>query len=142
MQWNADPQAGFTRGTPWLKVNPNYPSINVEQALADDNSIFYHYQKLIQLRKNSPALIYGAYQLVDTGTAPIFAYTRALDNELRLVILNLGVEPAVFEMPDGLLGSSQGSGNGELLIGNYPIHPEEDPHRLNLRPYEARVYSA
>lgn len=142
MQWSADPQAGFTRGTPWLKVNPNYSSINVEQALADGNSIFYHYQKLIQLRKNSPALVYGAYHLIDTGKAPIFAYTRTLDNERRLVVLNLGPEPAVFEMPDGLLNSSQGSGGGELLIGNYPIHPEEDPRRLNLRLYEARVYSA
>ena len=54
VQWDGSPQAGFTTGTPWLKVNPNYPSINVAQALADPDSIFYYYQKLIQLRKTDP----------------------------------------------------------------------------------------
>ena len=54
MQWNDGPQAGFTTGTPWIKVNPNYPAINVEQALADPDSIFYYYQKLIRLRKTHP----------------------------------------------------------------------------------------
>ncbi len=64
MQWNAAEQAGFTNGTPWIKVNPNYKAINVEQALADPDSIFYYYQKLIQLRKENPVFVYGSYDLL------------------------------------------------------------------------------
>ncbi len=61
MQWNAEKNAGFTEGTPWYRVNPNYKEINVEQALADPESVFYHYQKLIQLRKEHEVMVYGTY---------------------------------------------------------------------------------
>ena len=64
MQWNAEKNAGFTEGTPWYRVNPNYKEINVEQALADPESVFYHYQKLIQLRKEHEVMVYGTYQLL------------------------------------------------------------------------------
>lgn len=138
MQWSAGPQAGFTTGTPWIKVNPNYPAINVEQALADPDSIFHHFQEMIRLRKSIPALVYGAYALIETGTEAVFAYTRTMDNDRLLMILNLGLEPAVFELPDGLFDS--GTAPVDLLIANYPIYPEDDFRRFSLRPYEARVY--
>jgi oligo-1,6-glucosidase len=61
VQWDYSPNAGFTTGKPWLKVNPNFLSINVAQALADPDSIFYYYQQLIALRKQVPAIVYGTY---------------------------------------------------------------------------------
>ena len=135
MQWSAGPQAGFTSGKPWLKVNPNYPRINVEQALADPNSIFYYYQKLIRLRKTVPAMVYGTYNLILAEHAQIYAFTRTLADEQLLVILNFGPEPAVFELPADVRYPGAG-----LLIANYPVDPGEDLRRFSLRPYEARVY--
>ncbi len=62
MQWDDSEHAGFTTGTPWLKVNPNYKEINVKQALADPNSVYYYYKKLIQLRKQHPVMVYGTFR--------------------------------------------------------------------------------
>ena len=95
VQWNASANAGFTTGEPWLKVNPNYPQINVERALADPNSIFYYYQKLIRLRKTVPAVVYGAYDLILPDHAQIYAFTRTLAAERLLVLLNFSQEPAI-----------------------------------------------
>ena len=89
------PQAGFTTGEPWLKVNPNYPQINVAQALADPNSIFYYYQKLIQLRKTIPAVVYGSYDLILPEHEQIYAFTRTLDDERLLVVLNFSTSRGV-----------------------------------------------
>lgn len=78
MQWNAEKNAGFTEGTPWYRVNPNYKEINVEQALADPESVFYHYQKLIQLRKEHEVMVYGTYQLLFPEDEDLYIYTRTL----------------------------------------------------------------
>ena len=75
MQWNAEKNAGFTEGTPWYRVNPNYKEINVEQALADPESVFYHYQKLIQLRKEHEVMVYGTYQLLFPEDEDLYIYT-------------------------------------------------------------------
>ena len=74
MQWNAEKNAGFTEGTPWYRVNPNYKEINVEQALADPESVFYHYQKLIQLRKEHEVMVYGTYQLLFPEDEDLYIY--------------------------------------------------------------------
>jgi oligo-1,6-glucosidase len=135
VQWSAAPNAGFTTGTPWLKVNPNYPEINVEQALADPNSVFYYYQKLIQLRKSVPAIVYGAYDLILPDHEQIYAFTRTLQGQRLLVILNFSAETPLFELPEEFPVSG-----AELLIGNYPVDPAEDISNFQLKPYEARVY--
>jgi oligo-1,6-glucosidase len=135
VQWNAGPNAGFTTGTPWLKINPNYPEINVAQCLADPNSIFYYYQKLIHLRKTVPAVVYGAYDLILPEHEQIYAFTRTLERERLLVILNFSQETPVFELPHDIR-----YGSVDLLIGNYPMDLSADLHRLTLQPYEARVY--
>lgn len=135
MQWDSTPQAGFTNGTPWLKVNPNYKEINVAHALADPNSIFHYYRKLIQLRKQYPILVYGTYDLIpDTDTA-VYAYTRTLDREQLLVILNFSHNTPVFRFPVAMPVSG-----AELLISNYPVEPTRDTEQITLRPFEARVY--
>jgi oligo-1,6-glucosidase len=135
MQWNAGPQAGFTTGKPWLKLNPRYTEINVEQALADPNSIFYYYQKLIGLRKTVPAIIYGTYDLILPDHEQIYAFTRTLDNERLVVALNFSTAPAQFTLLPEITFTTSA-----LLIGNYPVPAGEDPRAFTLQPYEARVY--
>ncbi len=135
MQWNSAPQAGFTTGTPWLKVNPNYTDINVEQALADPDSIFYYYQKLIQLRKQVPAVVYGRYDLLLPEDEKIYAFTRTLTDQQLLVILNFSIQPVPFVLPEEIKKSK-----AEILIANYPVEPNEDFRKFELKPYEARVY--
>jgi oligo-1,6-glucosidase len=135
IQWDNAEHAGFTSGTPWLKVNPNYTTINVEQALADSDSIFYTYQRLIRLRKTYPVICYGAYDLLLEDHDQIYAFTRTLDDERLLIILNFTSDTPVFVLPPEL--SFEGK---ELLISNYAIDPAEDLKRLSLRPFEARAY--
>jgi oligo-1,6-glucosidase len=135
VQWDASAQAGFTTGTPWLKVNPNYPTINAAQALADPDSIFYYYQKLIQLRKTVPAVVYGSYALILAEHPQIYAFTRTLADERLLVILNFSAETPIFALPEDIRYSGK-----DLLIANYPVDPAEDIRQFTLRPYEARVY--
>ena len=136
MQWDASPQAGFSSAAePWIKVNPNYAHINVSAALADPDSIFYYYQKLIQLRKANPVMVYGRYELIMAEHPEIYAFTRALEGERLLVLLNFSGSTALCELPAGLAFSS-----AEVLIGNYPAQPGEDARSFVMRPWEARVY--
>jgi oligo-1,6-glucosidase len=135
MQWDGSKHAGFTTGAPWIKVNPNHRAINVEQDLADRNSIFYYYQKLIQLRKEKPIIVYGTYDLILEKHEEIYAFTRTFQEERLLVILNFSKNTPFFKLPDTILFSEQ-----ELVISNYPVDADEDIHQLTLRPYEARVY--
>ncbi len=135
MQWDAGPQAGFTTGTPWIKVNPNYPTINAAQALADPDSVFHYYQKLIRLRKQWAAVVYGRYDLILEDHPEIYAFTRTLDAERLLVVLNFSTATPVFHLPADIPFTSH-----ELLLGNYPTDPTPTPQEFTLRPYEARVY--
>ncbi|MFI4983016.1 MAG: alpha-amylase family glycosyl hydrolase, partial [Nevskiales bacterium] len=135
MQWDASSQAGFTTGTPWIKVNPNYPAINVAQAQADSDSIFRYYQRLIHLRHAHPAIVLGGYQPVLPDQPQVYAFTRALGDERLLVILNLSGDTPVFEWPAGLPHAY-----AELLIANYEVDAARDRAAIPLRPYEARVY--
>ena len=135
MQWDGSANAGFTTGMPWIKVNPNYPVINVQQALADPNSVFYYYQRLIQLRKSHPIIVYGAYDLILDDHEAIYAFTRTLDGDRLLVILNFTPNTPVFSLPAHITVS-----DFTLLIGDYPVDPDEDIRQFRLRPYEARVY--
>ena len=135
VQWDAGAQAGFTSGTPWIKVNPNYRTINVAQALADPDSILHYYRLLIQLRKENPIIVYGRYELILDADEQVYAYTRTLPDDRLLVILNFSADTPVFALP-GHIGFSA----HDLLIANYPVEPSDDIRLLTLRPYEARVY--
>ncbi len=134
LQWDDSENAGFTSGTPWIKVNPNYKEINVKKALADPNSIFHYYKKLIALRKRNPVAVYGSYDLLLEEDDKIYAFTRTLDDDRLLVILNFSGESPAFTMPENISYSK-----ADLLIANYDA-TSEDLRRFNLRPYEARVY--
>jgi oligo-1,6-glucosidase len=135
MQWDASEQAGFTTGTPWIKVNPNYKDINVANAVADPDSIFHYYKKLIRLRKENPVIVYGSYALMLASHEEIYAFTRTLDKDRLLVLLNVSRNSTVFNLPENISFAST-----ELLINNYEVNPDKDIREIKLRPYEARVY--
>ncbi|ADL08476.1 glycoside hydrolase family 13 protein [Thermosediminibacter oceani] len=133
MQWNSGPNAGFTTGIPWIKVNPNYREINVENALKDPDSVFYYYKKLIELRKKHPAIVYGDVNMILEDDENIFAYTRTLDDDKLLVVLNFFENEVEFVLSDEVEFRDY-----KLLLSNYPV--EGDLKRTILKPYEARVY--
>jgi len=135
MQWDDSPYAGFTTGTPWIKVNPNYPEINVAHGLKDSNSIFYYYQKIIQLRKENLIMIYGDYQLILEDDKHIYSYLRTLNQDRLLIILNFFSSQTIFNLPANINYQEK-----ELLISNYNVEEKEDIKSTYLRPYEARVY--
>lgn len=133
MQWTSDEKAGFTKGTPWIEVANNYQEINAEKAMQDSDSIFYHYQQLIQLRKKYDIITYGDYQLVLEDDPQIFAYTRNLENEKLIVVSNFYGEETTVELPVHVEGTAK------ILISNYD-DSSATLASLQLRPYESIVY--
>lgn len=129
MQWDVTPNAGFTTGQPWLHVNPNYAEINVEESLADPDSVFHCYRKLIELRKNNPIVVWGEFELVEDVPEEMFMYFRRYKDETWLVTANFSPAPVMLEMP----GIGQVS---EFIIGNYG-RGALDFAKLQLQPYEA-----
>ena len=100
MQWDRSDHGGFTSGAkPWLAVNPNYEQINAAQEIADPDSVYNYYRRMIDLRAKSPAFIYGDYQDLDPDNTAIFAYTRILDSSSYLVVLNFSGAPVDFALP-------------------------------------------
>ncbi|CAI8986094.1 MULTISPECIES: alpha,alpha-phosphotrehalase [Bacillus] len=135
MQWNEEENAGFTTNTPWISVADNYKKVNVKKALEDKQSIFYHYKRLIKLRKKYDVITKGKYEIIDVNHPNIWAYTRTLDNEVLLVVNNFYGETLTYSVPDvQLTGMKQ-----EILISNYE-DLSEDIRNLVLRPYESIVY--
>jgi oligo-1,6-glucosidase len=133
MQWDGSANGGFTTATKaWLAVNPNYKEINARQELADRDSIYNYFRKMIDVRKNAPALVYGDYRDLDPGNAKIFVYTRTLGNEKYLVVLNFSREAISYALPAGLKA-------GHLVISNLG-NAEENAPVLKLKGWEARVY--
>jgi alpha-glucosidase len=134
MQWDASPNAGFSTGKPWLRVNPNYADINVAQQEADSHSILNYYRRMIALRKAEPVLVHGRYALLMADDPQIYAYTRALDDARIAVITNVSGDEATFAHRDLALD------HAGLLLANQPVAPHEKTDCLRLHPYEARVY--
>lgn len=135
MQWDGTANGGFTSGEPWIAVNPNYPAINAVAALADPESIFHFYKKLIGLRKQYEVIIYGSYDLLLPESEKIYAYTRTLEGERILVICNFSEIDEPFHLPEELMGN-----RARLLISNYSQEHGEGISQQALRPYECRVY--
>ncbi|KAA6447628.1 glycoside hydrolase family 13 protein [Bacillus swezeyi] len=134
MQWDDKRHAGFTAGEPWLSVNPRFQDINVKEALDDQDSIFYYYQKLIQLRKQYKVIVYGDYRLLLEDDPQIFSYIREYQGEKLLAAVNLSEEKALFEAPPELLGE-----RWSVLISNYS-RDQADIKSICLEPYEAVMW--
>lgn len=130
MQWNSQKHAGFTEGTPWIKVNPNYLEINAQSQIKDTDSIFACYKNLIRLRKEYPVFVDGEFQMLWEQDEHIFAYTRTTKEEQLAVICNF------FEQTIELPQTQKEDASWELLICNY----KEIDQPMILRPYEARMY--
>jgi oligo-1,6-glucosidase len=134
MQWDDSPNAGFTAGAKtWFAINPNYREINASQALTDERSIYNYYKAIIELRKKTPAFVYGDYEDIDPEHLSLFAYTRRLGAESYLIVLNFSRNELSYTLPGGLKAES-------LLISNSDSK-EENTTVLHMDPWEARVYS-
>jgi oligo-1,6-glucosidase len=128
-QWDDSANAGFTTGTPWLKVNPNYKTINVAAQEDDENSCLNYFRKMVQLRKDNLVLVYGKYTLLDKNNKHVYAYTRELNNNKLLVLLNFSAQETSVNTGIDLT-------NAKVLISNYT---SINTGNL-LRPYEAVVF--
>ncbi|ELC8443855.1 alpha-glucosidase [Clostridium perfringens] len=133
MQWDDSEFGGFSTVEPWLGVNSNYKTINAKEALENRDSIFYHYKKLIDIRKNNETIIYGDYELLNPEDENVFAYTRELNGEKILVVCNFKENPAKFRLKEGL------EKEPEILLSNYK-DSALNLYELDLRPYEAIMY--
>jgi oligo-1,6-glucosidase len=131
MPWDGGVNAGFSSGTPWLKLNPDCDRIHVAAALADPDSIFYYYQRLIRLRKESEVLVYGDYLPLLEAHAQVFAYLRRLGPDRLAVVCNFAGDEVALVLPPELAGVS-----GRCLISN-DAPRERLGETLTLRPYEA-----
>ncbi len=133
MQWDASEHAGFTEGTPWMAINPNYRDINADAAVADEHSVFHFYRKLIDLRHTLPVVVNGDFRMLLPEDERIYAYTRSLDGTTMLVLGNFSDDEAPVEIDDVDAWAAS-----ELVIGNYPA--QEPASGITLRPWETRVY--
>ncbi len=131
MQWNDSKNAGFTTTTPWKKVNPDYKDINVAKQDKDPNSVLNHFRKMVKLRNENKVLVYGKYELLDKNNEDIYAYTRVLDGEKMLVLLN-------FTDHNSCITSPQIKQLADIQINNYNSLAINN-HTITLKPYQAVI---
>ena len=134
MQWNSSENGGFSKNKPWIKINPNYKKINVEEQLNDKESILNFYKKMIKIRKENEGLIYGEYKLILEDNESIYSYIREFENEKFIVITNLTDKSAEYSYNNEVLKYEN------LLISNYNVKSHENINNILLKPYEARLY--
>ena len=133
MQWDASPHAGFTNGTPWIAVNPNAATINAATEVADPDSVFHYYRKLIALRHTESTVVHGNFTMLLPDDAHVYAFTRRLGAVELLVLGNFSGTDTAVDLPDG-----EAWANAGVLIANYP-DTDLQPLPRRLRPWEARV---
>jgi oligo-1,6-glucosidase len=131
-QWDDSKNAGFTNGTPWLKVNPNYNKINVALQDKDPNSVLNYFRKMVRLRKSLPELVYGKYEILDKNNRQVYAYTRSLDNKKALIVLNFSTTNTIFDIPKSI-GTP-----GEVFINNLKEITLLE-RAIKLQPYQAVI---
>lgn len=130
MQWDSSSYGGFTTGNPWMKVNQNYLWLNVENQKKEEDSILNFYKKLIKMKKETPELIYGDYELLMEESESIYAYTRSYEGQSCLIVCNLSEEKNEFQANCDIL-------DYHLILSNYS---DTDGENMILRPYECRLY--
>ena len=124
VSWDSSKGAGFTTGKPWIKLNDQYNSINVENAEQDPDSVLHYYRELLKLRKAHPVFAFGGFEVIDSGNDKVFAYRRSHEGSSVEVWLNFSSETQGCKMPDP----------GQILIGNY-----ESPKAGELRAWEGII---
>ena len=134
VQWDDTKNARFTSGTPWIEIPENYKKINAENALKDSNSIFYHYQNLIQLRRTEELLITGRYEDIDLENKKVYAYKRVGEDAELIIIANFYDKVTEFDVKGLDLEEAF------ILLSNYVQSPEINGNKLILKPYEAIIF--
>jgi oligo-1,6-glucosidase len=135
-QWNSTMNAGFTNGTPWLKVNPNYKNINAAAQENNPNSCLNYFRSLVKIRNNNiPVLVYGKYNLLDRNNSKVYAYTREGEGKKMLIILNFSASNAQADIKLSMV-------NAKLILSNYTGAPLIDRIKsiVTLKPYQAVIY--
>ena len=132
MQWDDTENAGFSKKTPWIAVNPSYKEINAKECLNDPDSVFYHYKKLVQLRKEKKVMVYGNFKMLYREHPKVFAYSRNYRNEQIIVICNFTSDKTEVPQMNGLTEKN-------ILLSNYE-NLMTDKNVLYLRPYEAIIF--
>lgn len=135
IQWDDSDFAGFTTGTPWIPVNPNYKEINAKEQMNRLDSVFHYYKELIRLRKANDIIVYGDYQLLHAESEQIFDYIRFMGEQRLLVICNFTKDEVSYDVPDE---AKNHLGEALVLIGNYDRSKMEE--NMVLKPYEAVVF--
>lgn len=136
MQWDDSLNAGFTKGTPWIRINENYPEINVQAEMEDEHSVLNYYKRMIQIRKAEQGLIYGEFIPVEPEHASLFAYKRILENDRYLVVCNFTDQAAEISLPEEFSG-------GRILISNMDDRYDAEKVRITrVKPYEAFIIKA
>jgi len=128
-QWDSSASAGFTKGKPWIRVNPNYKTVNAAVEEKDSNSVLNYFRRAVRLRKENPLLVYGKYHLLDPDNPDVYAYTRELDGKKMLILLN-------FKSKTSQVHTGLDLRKARLLLDNYTGQTAGE----SLRPYEAAVY--
>ncbi|RKL66207.1 glucohydrolase [Salipaludibacillus neizhouensis] len=136
MQWSSEKNAGFSEGSPWIKVNPNFTEINVEKQSQDKNSILQFHKDMIQLKKRNSIFTYGSYDLLLAKDEHIFSYKRQLDGQTAIIISNLTDKEATWSVDS----KENAINSEEIVLHNLPITDHQDTRSLSLKPFEARVY--
>ncbi|MDK8143068.1 alpha-glucosidase [Streptococcus parasanguinis] len=135
--WNGNKEEGygFSSGEPWIQYSPDNLSIHAEACLADSQSIFYYYQKLISLRHEFPIIAHGKYELINEKDSDVFSYLRKYKGQILLVVCSFSQQPTTSQVPSEFVGHSV-----EHLIGNYTSNIQELPKFFELAPFEAQVF--
>ncbi|MFG1732828.1 alpha,alpha-phosphotrehalase [Paenibacillus sp. 843] len=139
MPWNDGDQAGFTTGTPWIKIDERYPIINAQSEVENPQSIYHHYRKLIEMRKNIPVITDGEYVRLDEGHPEIYAYARTNKEQTLVVISNFSDRDVSFELPEKMKDNLTESRLVQLVIGNTTEEPKLMP-TVALRPYASYMW--
>lgn len=134
-QWDATANAGFSSGTPWIKINPNYTSLNAAAQEKDANSVLNYFRSIVTLRKENPVLTYGKYTLLDKGNPKVYAYTRELNGKKWMVLLNFSKDVVDFNF------NEYKSTDKSLIISNYSNAPKTAGVSVSLQPYQAVIYN-
>ena len=133
MQWDDSPAAGFTTGTPWIAVNPNYHAINAANDQRDPQSLFHYYQRLVRLRRHIPALVIGRYTDIDPSNPVIYAYTRTWMKERYLIVVNMSESPHTYRLPLNHVTLTP------ILTTQAPLPPSHSKN-LRLSAWQAGIY--
>ena len=133
MQWTDGKHAGFSDGEPWFRLNDNYTTINVETQRGEEDSVWAYYRRLIELRHERDVLVYGEYDLLLPDHEQLYVYTRSLDDESLLMVLNWSNAPTT--VPEDTVDSAPRA----VICSNYDATPD-DPSGQSFRPYEAAIY--